>query len=77
MKTKIKPKYPRLSLIQLIRAKQLAEKGRTNGQIIETLEIQVSYTHLSRAFKSKYGKTLSEFRGRIAPGRKSNAVQSH
>lgn len=74
MKTKIKPKYPRLSPIQLIKAKQLAEKGQTNTQIIETLEIMVSYTHLSRAFKTKYGKTLSEYRGRIAPGRKSNAV---
>lgn len=74
MKNKIKPKYPRLSHIQLIKAKQLAEKGNSNAQIIETLEIQVSYTHLSRAFKAKYGKTLSEYRGRIAPGRKSNAV---
>ena len=70
---KNKPKYPRLSAIQLMKAKQMAENGKTNGQIIETLHIQVSYTHLSRAFKTKYGKTLSEFRGRIAPGRKSHA----
>lgn len=67
----MKPKYPRLSHLQLMKARQLAQKGKNNRQIIETLEIRVSYTHLSRAFKNKYGKTLSEFRGRIAPGRKS------
>lgn len=71
MQTKIKPKYPRLSAIQLIRAKQMAENGSSNSHIIETLNIQVSYTHLSRAFKKKYKTTLSDLRGRIAPGRKS------
>lgn len=69
-----KPRYPRISAIQLMKAKQLAESGKKNKDIIADVGIQVSYSHLCRAFKNCYGKTLSEVRGKNPPGRKSNAV---